>query len=246
MDDAQEVSGEAVVQSEGVTEVTTPEAGETAPTAESTESTDAQHFTITVNGQEREVTLDELTSLAQKGDDYTRKTQELAAQRKQLDPVMSLLQGLRSNPQETLRELAEELGVELTGADEADLVDPEDARISRIEQTIREQQIERELASLHEANGAFDDEALFAYAIKHSIPDLSVAYRAFAFEQVQEMARADAATQRETAETQRAEAKKAAVVVEGGANRQAGSTAPGGGQARTIREAFKQAVQALS
>lgn len=243
MEDTQEVSGEAVAEAEGVAEATTPEAGEVQP-SESDVTTEAQLYTIKVDGQERQVSMDELTSLAQMGDNYTRKSQELAAQRKQLEPVTNLLKGLRSDPQETLRQLAQELGVEDLGATD-DLVDPEDARISRLERTIREQQIERDLTNLHAVHGEFDDEGLFAYAIEHEIRDLGTAYRAFAFEQVQELAKADAAAQRQTAETQRTDAKRAAVVVEGGASQRAGATVAGGGRARSIREAFAQAKQQL-
>ena len=49
-------------------------------------------FTVTVNGQERTVSLDELQGGYQKGEDYTRKTQELAEQRKAVEQAQITIQ----------------------------------------------------------------------------------------------------------------------------------------------------------
>jgi len=53
---------------------------------------------IKVDGQEIEVSEDELISLAQQGRDYTRKTQQLAEERNALAPYEALITQLRRDP----------------------------------------------------------------------------------------------------------------------------------------------------
>ncbi|MGB3988656.1 MAG: hypothetical protein WBK67_03145 [Minisyncoccales bacterium] len=55
-------------------------------------------FTIKWQGQEKEVTQDELLQLAQQGFDYTQKTQQLAAERDQLAPIAGFAQRIKSDP----------------------------------------------------------------------------------------------------------------------------------------------------
>lgn len=51
---------------------------------------------ITVDGQEKEVTVEEAKELAQKGADYTKKTQALADERKQLEAEKERVKGLEA------------------------------------------------------------------------------------------------------------------------------------------------------
>lgn len=53
--------------------------------AEPEEQEAEQTFSVTVSGEEKELTLSELKSLAQQGADYTKKTQQVAEQRKALE-----------------------------------------------------------------------------------------------------------------------------------------------------------------
>ena len=46
---------------------------------------DEQLYAVKVNGEEKELTLSELKSLAQQGADYTKKTQQVAEQRKEVE-----------------------------------------------------------------------------------------------------------------------------------------------------------------
>lgn len=67
-----------------------------------TEPEPAQKYSIKVQGEEMELTLDELIERAQKGEDYTRKTTDLAEQRRELtDQVQQFntLQTVLSDPQ---------------------------------------------------------------------------------------------------------------------------------------------------
>lgn len=62
------------------------------------EGDDPEKYTIKWQGQEREVTQAELLDLAQKGFDYTQKTQALAQQRDQLAPYEGLAKLMQSDP----------------------------------------------------------------------------------------------------------------------------------------------------
>jgi hypothetical protein len=53
---------------------------------------------LKVDGQEIEVSEDELVTLAQQGRDYTRKTQQLAEERNALAPYQALIKQLNENP----------------------------------------------------------------------------------------------------------------------------------------------------
>jgi hypothetical protein len=55
----------------------------------------AELFTIKVKGEEKQVTKDELIQLAQMGDDYTRKTQDLSREKQQLQSFQSQVQKLQ-------------------------------------------------------------------------------------------------------------------------------------------------------
>ena len=70
---------------------------EPAAEAEPTVAETDKH-TIKWQGQEKEVTQDELLDLAQKGFDYTKKTQNLAQERDQLAPYIGLANKIKSDP----------------------------------------------------------------------------------------------------------------------------------------------------
>jgi len=53
--------------------------------SETEEQEQEQTYSVTVSGEEKELTLSELKSLAQQGADYTKKTQQVAEQRKALE-----------------------------------------------------------------------------------------------------------------------------------------------------------------
>lgn len=67
------------------------------PSDEETES-DEETYTIKWQGQDKEVTQTELLELAQKGFDYTSKTQALAAERDQLAPYVGFVNQVKANP----------------------------------------------------------------------------------------------------------------------------------------------------
>jgi hypothetical protein len=57
-----------------------------------------EKYTIKWQGQEKEVSQDELLDLAQKGFDYTKKTQDLALERDNLAPYVGLANRIKADP----------------------------------------------------------------------------------------------------------------------------------------------------
>jgi hypothetical protein len=70
-------------------------------------------YTITVDGEELEVTLEEALSGYQRQSAFTRKTQELAQEREQLAHMAQLAQALDRDPQGTILSMARNLGIDL-------------------------------------------------------------------------------------------------------------------------------------
>lgn len=69
---------------------------EGAPVIPSTESqVPPQLYSLKVNGEEKQLPIEEVIKLAQMGDDYTRKTQSLAQERKQTEAIQAKAQELQ-------------------------------------------------------------------------------------------------------------------------------------------------------
>ena len=91
-DDQFEALKKAGVFGEKPQEDPEPEAKEEAKPAEQ-----PQTHKLKISGEEKEVSYEELIKLAQMGGDYTRKTQELAAERKRYDELLSKVAGQKAN-----------------------------------------------------------------------------------------------------------------------------------------------------
>ena len=152
---------------------------------------DEPTFTVTVNGVSQEVSQSELVKGYMRTADYTRKTQLLADQRRQLEDANQLILSLERNPQATLTVLARHYNVTgYTGeeGEEPEGPSPEQVRIMELEQWARTEQmrqrevaVDAELLRLHRDYGEFDEDALFTYAVEHRVPDLETALRAMTF-----------------------------------------------------------------
>lgn len=246
-------------QSEGVAEATNPV--ESGPVGEgSTETFErldvdtykGHRVPVKVQGQESEVTLEELRSGYMRQADYTAKTQEVAALRSQLGQAEALMAAFQTNPQGTLRQLADHLGMSLTEAaqhveDAADFLDESEAdpvleRLERIEGFFESQrqselhtQIESEFAALHDTFGDFDDQAVATYALQHG-KTVTEAYKLMNFDSIR--AKASVQSQEDAA----LDAKRHAQIVEPGgkARTSAVGNAPRGDM--TLREQLKAAM----
>ena len=64
---------------------------------ETAEPVEAEKYTIKWQGQEKEVTQEELVNLAQQGFDYTQKTQALSQERDQMAPFVGLAKKIQAD-----------------------------------------------------------------------------------------------------------------------------------------------------
>lgn len=216
--------------------------GDVESEAEGAEGDPSESYRIKVQGEEREVTLDELISLAQMGDDYTRKTQELASEREALASLRALEQALQESPRETIEALQVALGLNEPAADE--YTDPVERELAELkawraqqEEAARLSAIQREAADARTKHGlTVSDEDLVRFAYENRIGTLDAAARLYKAEM-----RETASTQQKQSTT---DAKRQAAVVEGATGRSRKATAPA--PPSSIREAFAQAMSELS
>lgn len=119
---------------------------------------------VEVAGVEQPVTLRELKDGYMRQADYTRKTQEVAADRKQHEDAVKFWDAIQANPTEVIRSLAEKVGIPVDG-DVRDIeVSPfktaaeVEAEIARqVEEKVQEHPSVRE-ARYAEAQRVIDDE----------------------------------------------------------------------------------------
>jgi hypothetical protein len=213
------------------TESSEPAADDATQTPETTDST---RYTVKVRGQEQEVELDELISGYQRQADYTRGTQELAAERQRLEAAEALWQDLHASPQEVIEALQEHFAEQL-GAE----VSAEEKRLAALEADVEERrqreiedQVASEIRTLQETfEDDFDGDELLEYAIEHRIGNLEAAYlhRARANERVAK-------------ERGRQEAKRNAPPVAGGRGSTDSHEEPEG-PINSVRDAIKAALK---
>tara|TARA_B100000427_G_scaffold114559_1_gene95101 strand:- start:3926 stop:4657 length:732 start_codon:yes stop_codon:yes gene_type:complete len=211
-------------------------------------------YTIKVDGVEEQVTLEELQNGYQRHSDYTRKTQEVAAERERLRQAEQIVSALESNPEETLRTLAQSFELELGGQSSSseeysnwDDEDPTQQKIAALERRLeqseakqRQEAIERQVSELQETYGEFDSRELMNHALKHKIPNLEAAYTHWRFNEVKSTADKLSKEQEIVAK------KREAAVVEPGGSTQTGTDAKQSKIPSSIREAFAQAKEQLS
>lgn len=160
-----------------------PDESEQEPEDEDPEAT----FTVRIDGQEVEVPASELVKGYMRQNDYTRKTQLLGSQRRQLEDANQLMIALERNPEQTLKVLARHYQVGDIDTDEPG-PSPEQVKLAQLEQwqqaelaRQREAAVDRELDRLHREYGDFDDDALFGFAVERGVQDLETALRAMTF-----------------------------------------------------------------
>lgn len=218
---------------------------------EGLEVTLPQTVRLTVNGVEIEKTLDEIAEGFMLKADYTRKTQTLAEQRKQLERAENLVKALNSNPKETLRMLAQELELDDLSLEYED-DDPANKRFQTLEQeiqTLRQREVEREIASevgtLKSKYAVSDDDIqdIMVHATKKGI-DLQAAYRDLYFDQAFEALSAVKARKAAEAEIDGTKALAGAIHLGVGSSSASNST-PRVERPKSFREAYALAKQGI-
>lgn len=187
--------------------------------------------------------------------DYTRKTQQLAEERRALEAerdanaqAVALMRALQADPQGTLQwleeQVAEALGQDTQQGSEPEELDPVDARIAQVEafiaqqqQAAVEQQIMGEISQLQQRFGpnSFTPDELLDHAVNIGVQNLEVA--------LVHLLSTKTAAQRQQAEAQ-AQAAKAALPPLAGGSTAAGSTAAPkrSGAPSSLKEALNEAL----
>jgi hypothetical protein len=217
-----------------------------------TDPTGTSGYTIKVDGEQQQVSLEELQSGYQRQADYTRKSQELASERQRLQQAETIVSALEADPHGTLAALGNALGVEDTPVPRDDTSSWEDedptaqrvahleAQVARQAQTHRKQALDKEVSRLKGQYGNFDEQVLFKHALDNKIANLEAAYTHMNFNGLAGYA---GKLQRDQ---ETLEAKRGGAPVEGGKTVQQGAVVDGSPKKVTsLREAFALAKQEL-
>lgn len=193
---------------------------------------------VKLDGEEISVPLSEAIAGYQRQADYTRKTQELAEQRQQLQFAATLQSALERDPSATIDLLARHYGISKAEAqqmvdDEFEDLDPQEKRIRELDQRIAQfeeyqsqQQIEREIAKLQSKYEDFDVTEVINAAMRVGSTDLEGTYKQIAFDKFmkQQEIQRKAAEMKQTEDSRIVESKRQASVVDGGSSATASTT----------------------
>lgn len=232
------------------TEATEPTSVDTSEV--SAEASQEPAYTVKIDGEEHQVTLDELQKGYQRQADYTRKTQEVASERERLQQAEAIVSALESDPEGTLGTLAQTFGINMgSGQTEEsgwDDMDPSEKKLAELERKIesqeraaRIQQVDKEVDRLKERYGDFDKQDLLHHAVTNKITNLEAAYTHWQFNDVKSTADKLRQDQDIT------EKKRDASVVAPGGSTQAG-TQPEASDTKvtSLREAFALAKKQMT
>tara|TARA_Y100000593_G_scaffold81159_1_gene151704 strand:+ start:3444 stop:4166 length:723 start_codon:yes stop_codon:yes gene_type:complete len=223
-----------------------------SPELSATEPTGTSDYTVKIGGEEQQVSLEELQNGYQRQADYTRKTQELAAERQRLQQAETIVSALEADPHGTLVALGNALGVEDTPVPRDDVSSWEDedptaqrvahleAQVARQAQAQRKQALDKEVSRLKSQYGNFDEQVLFKHALDNKIANLEAAYTHMNFNGLAGYA---GKLQRDQ---EALEAKRGGAPVEGGKTVQQGTVVGDANKkVSSLREAFALAKQEL-
>ena len=214
----------------------------------------AGSYSVKVDGSEEQVSLDELRDGYQRQSDYTRKTQELASERKRLQQAEAIVAALESDPAGTLTALGDAFGVDNQpipdGSYDSDYEaeDPTSQRVAQLEARLeaqdrlhRRNEMEKQVDNLKERYGDFDESELYQHALSNRIGNLEAALTHMRYGDV-----ADRAEKLEK-EQERTEAKRDAGVVEPTCSKQiCSSTNTTPKNVGSLREAYAEAKRELA
>ncbi len=201
----------------------------------------ADHYvTVKIDGEDVRVPLSEAVAGYSRQADYTRKTQELAEQRQQLQWASAIQAALENNPAQTIELLSNHYGISKAEAKvmadewstgEDSWVDPVDAKMSELDKRIRafeEQQayakLERDVQALQTKYGEdFNPQEVVAAALAQGNNNLEAVYKQIAFDRVATKAEAAKrlAADKTAQEEKVIEAKRNASVVSSGSSAKA-------------------------
>ena len=214
-----------------------------------------ESFTVKVDGAEQQVSLEELRDGYQRQSDYTRKTQELASERRRLEQAEAIVSSLESDPESTLKALSDAFGFDTSKDVSQDSLgsswDTEDTqttkrlqdlegRVQNYDRLHKKQALEKQVTVLKGKYGDFDQSELFQHALRNKIGNLEAALTHMQYNDIAQKA------DKLEKEQERLEAKRGANLVEPSGSKQAGSSRKSLEKPTSIREAFENAKQELS
>jgi hypothetical protein len=247
--------------------------GETAPEVEAapepsyeyvdTDAFSDKYVKVKVDGEEVSVPFNEAIQGYQRQADYTRKTQELSAQREQFQFASTLQQALENNPQQTIELLSRHYGVAEAQRMVADAQqqepevpqfdDPLEQRIWETEQRIQQyeqeranEQLQKEIGRLQSTYEDFDPQEVVRAALQRNTTDLEGVYKQIAYDKVITQLRAQQAAGQVTEQQVQAvvDAKRDAGFVSGGASAVAPTDVPTG-SISSVADAWAAAKQQM-
>jgi hypothetical protein len=205
---------------------------------------------LQVDGEEVVVPVKEALAGYQRQADYTRKTQELSEQRKQVQYASALQEALQSDPAATLQLLNQQYGV-ATQPQEEEWLDPAEQQLRQLEQRIAafEQskamdELTRTIDTLQSKYGEdFDADEVVAKALATGSTDLESVFKQITFDKV--YSKASEATKKLSEEQARVQSKRSAAIVSGGTAAKSPVTTQTA-QPKSVFEAFENAKRALN
>ena len=210
---------------------------------------------LNIAGEEIDVPLKEALAGYQRQADYTRKTQELSEQRKQVQFGTALQEALQNDPKSTLELLKQHYGLEEQQSSEDELLlDPVEkqyrqleSRMKAFEQEKAMRELEKTVESLSRKYGdAFDADEVIAKALATGNSNLEAVYKQTAFDRIFEQNVTANQVKAKKAEDEKAivQAKRDATVVSKGAS--AKSADVSSKPVTTLRDAFELAKKQLN
>lgn len=202
-----------------------------------------KYVKLKVDGQELDVPLKEAVSGYQRQADYTRKTQELAAQRENLQRAATIADALERDPVSTLDVLSRYYGANQPFANqqaapqEPEFADPLERQVWELNQKIQsfeqlqaQQELEREVSRLQTQYPDFNPVEVITTALQVGTDNLEAVYKQIAYDKlVREVQTYRQATQVITDQNKSVEeAKRQAAFVAGGASANGAGTEPVG------------------
>lgn len=211
-----------------------------------------KYVTVTISGEEVRVPLKEALAGYQRQADYTRKTQELSEQKKQIQFAAAIQESLDKDPVGTLQMLQQAYGIDTTPEADAEdeWLDPSEqrvrdleARLIAFEQQRAMEDLQKTLDSLQVKYGDdFNPDEVVAKALAQGSTDLEAVFKQIAFDKV--YAEAQASKKKTAEEAVRTQAKREAAIVSGGTS--AKGTAPIKPDApKSVFEAYESAKKTL-
>lgn len=214
-----------------------------------------KYVKVTLDGEELEVPLKEAVSGYQRQADYTRKTQQLAEERKNVQFAQAIQQALDNDPAATVELLKNHYGLT-----QEDSFEEDDYWADPVEKQYK--QLERRLASFEEAQAMnelqqtigglqqkygddFDANEVVSAALAQGTSNLEAVYKQMAFDRLfsREQAQREMQSRRTQQEQKIVQAKRSSGIVAGGSSAQGSSadSAP----ITSLRDAFSAAKQQL-